>query len=147
MKIILLSDIANLGKRNEIKDVSDGYGRNFLLARKLAVLATPSAIKELESRKKRDEAEKENKKKEIEALFEKIKDKIITIKEKANEKGELFGSVDKEKILEAVKNEGFEGIKEEYIKLEKPLKSTGEHKIELGLEDLKISFLLKISQE
>lgn len=147
MKVILLGDIANLGKRNEIKEVSDGYARNFLLARKLAILATPANLKAIEERKRKESAEQEKKKKLISEIFNKIKDKVITIKENANEKGELFGSVGKEKILETIKNEGFEEIKEEYIRLEKPLKAIGEHKIELGFEGLKTVFILNVVYE
>lgn len=147
MKIILLSDIANLGKRNEIKEVSDGYARNFLLARKLAMLATPANLKAVEENKKKELAEQEKKKKLISEVFNKIKDKTFSIKEKANEQGELFGSVGKEKIIETLRQEGFEEIKEEYIKLEKPIKAIGEHKIELGFEDFKAQIIFKVDKE
>ncbi|OGZ32140.1 MAG: 50S ribosomal protein L9 [Candidatus Niyogibacteria bacterium RIFCSPLOWO2_12_FULL_41_13] len=147
MKIILLDNVINVGKRNDIKDVSDGYARNFLLTRNLAVLATLANLKNLEQKKKREETEKEKKKREIESIFEKIKDKIIAIKEKANEKGELFGSVGKEEIMEALKKEGIEEIKEEYIKLDKPIKSAGEHKIALEFDELKTIFVLKVHND
>lgn len=144
MKIILLSDIVNLGKRNEIKEVSDGYARNFLLARKLAMLATPANLRIIEERKNKESAEQEKKKKLISEIFNKIKNKTFSIKEKANEKGELFGSVGKQAILKTLKENEFE-IKEDWIKLDKPLKKIGECEIELVFEDLKTSFQIKIS--
>lgn len=147
MKVILVADIPGLGKKNEVKEVKDGFGRNFLLARKLAIMATYPALKELEARKIKEEKQEEKKKEAIKTIFEKIKNREFEIKENANEKGELFGSVGKEKIFEALKNQGFEGIKEEYVKLDKPIKSVGEYKIELGFEDFKINFILKVAAD
>lgn len=144
MKVILLDNIKNLGRKNEVKEVKDGYALNFLLPKKLAMPATPANLKNLEIRKQKEEAEKAKKKETIAAIFERIKNKTIAVKEKANEKGELFGSVGKDKIIEALKNEGLEGIEEGHIKLDKPLKTVGEHKINLAFEDLKVFFVLKI---
>lgn len=143
MKVILLSDVLELGKKNDVKDVKDGFGRNFLLARKLAVIATPSALKQLETKKKKEEEQKAKKKETIKLIFEKIKNQEFEIKEKANEKGELFGSIGKERILLALKEKGFD-VEEKFIQFDKPLKSIGIHKINLELEDLRTSFNLNV---
>lgn len=146
MKIILLTDVLALGKKDEIKEVKDGYARNFLLPKKMAVLATPSALKILETKKKKYEGERIKKKEEIENLFERIKNREFTIKEKANEKGELYGSISKEEIIRMLKENSFE-LEEDFIQLDNPIKSVGDHKINLEFGDLKIKFTLKVAAE
>src|SRR3989344_9173750 len=131
MEIILLKDVPYLGKKYEVKTVRDGYGRNFLIPQKLAEFANRGKLKNLETILK-TRAEKQVK---IETEFIKIlselKDKEIIIKAKANENGELFGSVSKEIISEELKKQGFI-VPTEYInldKLDKNIKHIGEYEI------------------
>jgi large subunit ribosomal protein L9 len=133
MRIILLEDVKNLGKKNEIKDVSDGYGRNFLLKNKLAKLATE---RELLSVEKRKEAEAVQKQKEVaveKELAQKIKSLQLEIKMKVGEKEELFESVNAQKIAEKMQEEGYE-INEKNIIMEESLKKLGEHEVEIKLK-------------
>lgn len=127
MKIILLENVKNLGKKDELKEVAEGYAMNFLFPKKLASLATPEAIDNL--RKKRKEIESEEK---IEGeKFKKIADEIqgrkITIKAKA-EKEKLFGSIGRKEICEELKKQNFD-VAEQSIILKEPLKTTGEKEI------------------
>lgn len=130
MKVILLQNIKNIGKAGEIKEVSDGFARNFLFPKKMAEVATLETVVEAE-KKKKEIFEKEQK--EIEGL-EKIKKELngkkITIKAKS-EKGKLFGSITSKDISSELKKQNF-NIKEECINLKKPIKELGENEIEIN---------------
>lgn len=132
MKIILLENVKNLGKAGDIKEVSDGYARNFLMPQKLAELATPEALKKAEKLKEQGiQKEKEGleKKQELAAV---ISGKEIIIKSKEKD-GKLFGSVGKKEIIKELKNQGIE-IKEESIVLDAPIKEIGEKNVLIELD-------------
>jgi large subunit ribosomal protein L9 len=133
MKIIFLQDVPRVGKRHDIKEVSDGYALNFLLPRKLAVVATPQAMVELERRKKEIVIEREVQESLLLKNLEEIKGKTITIKAKADEKGHLFSAIHEKAIVEAMKNENRVDIGEEFIVLEKPIKEIGEFEIPIEI--------------
>lgn len=137
MKIILLDDLPPLGRKNDVKEVSNGYARNFLFPKKLAKLATPEALKELTSQKEREERKKSEEYQKYNALAERLKPLVLTFKVKVGEKGRTFGSITVVKIHEALKKEGIEA-KKEWIELEEPIKTTGEHMVKVkfphGLE-------------
>ncbi len=137
MKVILLKDIEDLGKKGEIKKVADGYARNFLIPKQMAILATESEIIKAEGQKKID-AEKAEK--EL-ALFQGIASQIdgleLEISVKINEEGNLFGAVTDSQIVEKLKEslsfietipKDFE-IKKEQIKLTEPIKEIGEYEV------------------
>ena len=130
MKVILLQDIPNTGKKNEVKDVSDGYARNFLFPRDLAKPATSEAFKAVTLQKEREEREKSQEYQKSKALVEKLKSLTLTFKVKLGEKGRAFGSVTAVKIRDALKKQGIE-IKKEWIELEKPIKTTGDHTVKI----------------
>lgn len=146
MKVIFLQDVPRVGKRHDIKNVSDGYAANFLLPRKLVVAATPGAVAELERRKKEVIVQKEIQEDLLLRNLEEIKDKVVTIKEKADDKGHLFASVHKEEIAQAMKKEHHAEINEEFIVLEKPIKETGEFDIPVQIKGKKSSFKLIIEK-
>ncbi len=128
MKVILLENIKGLGNKYDIKNVSDGYARNFLISRKLAKAASETAIKELESQK----AEYERQEQEIKAKAEKSAEDLsglkFDFKVKTGKKGEVFGSVSAEDIKKSLIEKGIEAE----ILLDKPLKSLGEHQVEIN---------------
>src|SRR3989344_6098854 len=102
MKIILLKDIQKIGKKYDIKDVADGFGLNMLIPRGLAQVATPTALKNIETLKSKDLAERRV---QGELLFKSlslIKDLTLKLKEKANDKGHLFASVTKEILAQEI---------------------------------------------
>jgi large subunit ribosomal protein L9 len=125
MKVLLIKDVKSLGKAGEIKEVKDGYGQNFLIAKGFAKLATDEVIeewkKEQEEMKKR-EAEEIARLKEIEQRLGQIK---LVIKHKLGANGSLYGAVTKEEIAEALKaQEGIE-IDKKAIEIDKPIKTAG----------------------
>ncbi len=146
MKIIFLQDVPRVGKRHDIKEVNSGYAMNFLFPRKLAELATPKAITELEIRKKSIEIEREVQEDLLMKNLEEIKGKVLYIKAKTDEKGHLFSGIHKKEIVEEMKKQNHADISEEFIILEKPIKEAGEHEIPIVIKNKKSSFKLIVEK-
>ncbi len=131
MKVILLKDVKNLGKKNEIKKVSDGYARNFLLKQGLAKIATSGEVSFLEKLKKDEKKKEERSVEEESKIAKEVDGKIFEIKMKTGEKGELFESINSEKIAKRIKEEGFKNIEKDQIELDKAIKELGEYPIKI----------------
>jgi len=129
MKVILLADIAGLGRRFEIKEVADGYGRNFLLRNKKAELATPDALKSAEKKLAEMSAKETLKLEAAEKAVASLKGKTVKMKAKANEEGHLFAGLHLKDIAEAVKSQLGVSLDESAYDVPANLKSVGEHKI------------------
>jgi large subunit ribosomal protein L9 len=132
MKVILMQDIENLGKKGDVKVVSDGYARNFLLPRKLAKEFTKANIKLIEDEKRRQAIKIEKEKKEFLKIAEKIKNLSITISRNVGEENKMFGAVTSDDIAEALKQEGIE-VDKRKIELAEPIKSLGAYDVEIKL--------------
>lgn len=122
MKVVLLQDVKKIGRKGEIKDVSDGYARNFLLAKGLATVATPAAVEKVKQSENKQKQELEQKKDAIRKLAASIEGKSVLIKVKAKD-GKLFGSVTAKDIAASLKKDGFE-ISEKSIDF-KPMRELG----------------------
>ena len=131
MKVILLQDMAGLGKKYDVKNVSDGYARNFLVPKNLAKIATPKAIKAIEAEKKRLEQEKKIQENILQKNLESLKDLKIVFDGKNNEKGHLFAGIHNQDISKILKEQYHLDIPAEMIELEKPVKETGQYKIKV----------------
>jgi len=131
MKVALLKDVPNLGKRGDAKDVSDGYGRNFLIKNKLAEILTSQVAKRLDAEKDRREKIAEELKKSAVNLKSKIEKIKLTLKAKIGESGQMFGSVTPADLLAELKKNNIK-IEKSQI-LSKPIKTLGEHKIKIKL--------------
>ncbi|MEE9365516.1 MAG: 50S ribosomal protein L9 [Dehalococcoidales bacterium] len=133
MKVVFIEDVPNVAETGEIKDVADGYGRNYLIPRKLAVLADARATQIVETRKRRKariEAETEA---EMRELAKQLEGLDIVIKAKAGAKDRLYGSITNADIAEEVsKSAGLE-IDKRKIELEKPIHETGSYDIPIRL--------------
>lgn len=127
MKVIFTQDIRNVAKKGAIKEVSEGYARNFLFPKNMAKVATPDAI----HRAKVEEAKKEQLKKEASEISRQnmlaLKDKTVVMKMKSKG-GKLFGSIAVKDISTALKKEGFD-VSEKAIVLKKHLKTEGQHDV------------------
>ncbi len=127
MKVILLKDVAKVGQHGTIKDVADGYALNFLIARGLAVQATPEKItaweaeqkKHMEARARDDAARAKS--------IQSLEGARVEIQARATEKGGLFKSITAADIVRAIASQRNVAIDEDLITLEKPLKEVGEH--------------------
>ena len=126
MKVILLKDVEKLGQKGEVKNVADGYARNFLIPNKLAVLATKSELAKLEEKKKIEVEKAEEELKLYQEMASQIDGLEIEIPVKISEEGKLFGAIMASQIAEKLKEKNFE-IKKEQIKLESPIKELGEY--------------------
>lgn len=126
MKVILLKDVEKLGKKGEVKNVADGYARNFLIPNKLAALATKSELAKLEEQKKIETEKAEEELKFYQEIANQIDGLELEIPVKVSEEDKLFGAVTASQIAEKLKEKNFE-IKKEQIKLEEPIKEIGEY--------------------
>lgn len=120
----------------KIEEVSDGYGRNYLIPKGLAVLATEAELEKNVENKKKEGENEERKKNELKLTAEKLGGKLITVSKKTGEDGKLFGSVTTKEISEAINSQlGFR-INKHNIILKAPIKTVGEYKIiiDLGME-------------
>jgi len=145
MKIILQQDIPKIGRKGEIKNVSDGYARNYLIKNKLAVLAVGSAVQEAKQSQEADAQKKEKELKAVKELAKKISETILTTSLKMGKDGGIFGSVNTEKISSLLAEKGMH-IKKTNIDLDRSIKALGEHKIKIRL-DHGITAELKIKIE
>ncbi|GED26939.1 50S ribosomal protein L9 [Brevibacillus agri] len=105
MKVIFLQDVKGQGKKGEIKDLSEGYVRNFLLPRKLAKEATDSNIKTLDAQKRSEEKRKEQEKLEAQALGAKLSELTVKVTGKAGEGGRLFGAISSKQVAQALEEQ------------------------------------------
>lgn len=133
MKVILRSDIINVGKQGDIKDVSDGYARNYLIPRNLVMEATPSNLKTWEKEKKQLEKQRAQVVAQAQELADKIEKATITITAKTGASGRLFGSVTNVNIARALGENGFLVDKHDIV-LPNPIKEPGVYNIDIRLQ-------------
>ncbi len=133
MKVVLLKDVRNMGKRDDILTVSDGYARNFLFPQKLAAEATPGMLKEIERKRAAQDAREAEMRTEAMAKAELLKNKVIVLQVKCGEKGRLYGSVTSAEVAEALEKQ--HGIKADKRKIDlgDPIRETGIRDISVWL--------------
>jgi len=128
MKVILLEDVKGLGKKNEVKEVKEGYARNFLLPQGKAQVATTANLKQLEVIRKQQEKALAEAKAQAEKMAEKMKNKTISLSAKGKD-GKLFGAITEKEVLKALKKAGLE-IGEGKVEMEK-IKTAGKHPLKI----------------
>jgi len=147
MKIILKDDIKKLGYRNDVLDVKDGYGRNYLIPQGLAALATPSALKVLEEEIRQNRAKEEQRLDAAKELAGKLEGLVLKIGTKAGSNGRIFGSVTTIQVAQCLKDEGFD-IDRKKIDLESDIKELGNFNAELDLhKEVKVNIGLEVFHE
>jgi large subunit ribosomal protein L9 len=133
MKVILLEDVKNVGKKGTIINAKDGYARNFLFPKNLAIEATDVNLRNLENAKKQKEAKEKEILEEAKRLEEKLMQITIVIKTKTGENGKLFGSITTKELAEILeKDHGFEFDKKK-LELDDTIKSVGEYFVKVKL--------------
>src|SRR3990167_5167235 len=133
MRVILLRDVPKVGKKFEVKEVAAGYARNLLLKRNLAKVATPEALQWLEMQKELQSQKSEEELKHAQELASSLDDLEVPLAVKVGEGGQLFESINAQKIAERLKEMGYD-VKKGQIKLEEPLKESGEFSVGISLE-------------
>jgi len=134
MKVILQKDYQNLGDAGDIKDVSDGYARNFLIPNRIAIRADEGSAKAALHQKKMIELKKEKRKKSMEEVATKLKGKEIEVFVKVGENDKLFGSVTPQDVSQALKNSGFE-VDKRKIEFTESIKALGSYQVRIKLAD------------
>lgn len=124
MKVILIEDVDRVGRKGDIRNVANGYGRNFLLPRKLAVVATEGNLKQVEQLKKREKVREAKEETDALQMKEQLEQVSLTIAMKAGEGDVLFGSVTSSDISEALEKEGY-SIDKRKVELDEPIKRLG----------------------
>jgi len=133
MRVILLQDVENLGKKYEVKDIKNGYARNFLIPQGLVKPATKETLKWLESQKETEQKKAEEELKKAQELASQIDGIEVIIPVKVGEEGQLFEKINSQKIAEKMKELGFD-INKERIILEEPIGELGEFPIKVKFE-------------
>ena len=133
MKVVFLTDVKGQGKKDQVKDVSDGYARNFLLPKGLAVPADAKMLNEIKNRESSKQHKIEVEKAEANALAEKLKNIVVKIKAQAGSDGRLYGSVTTKDIAEALEAQHGIVIDRRKLTLNDPIKAHGTYILELKL--------------
>ena len=144
MKVILQQDVKGQGKKGQMIEVSEGYARNFLLPRKLAIPATADAINTMNLKEKAKKAEEARMKAEAQEIAEKLKECTVKLTAKAGNGGRLFGAVTTKEISDGLQKQFGINIPKQKLVLDEPIKAFGtyEVKAKLGFE---ISGVLKVT--
>jgi large subunit ribosomal protein L9 len=125
MKVILLDDVAKLGRRGDVRDVADGYARNYLIPKKLALGATAGNLKNLEHLRAQQQAKGARIRGEADALRARIEGLVFEVARQASEEGKLFGSVTAQDVVDFLAGHGLT-VERRRVQLEEPIKSLGE---------------------
>ena len=133
MKVILLDNIKGVGKKDEIINASDGYARNYLFPKKLAVEATKENLGKLESKNEANKFKKQNEKNDALEVANKLKELVLTIKVKAGENGKIFGGVTSKEISENLKEQYKIEIDKKKIEVKETIKNIGRFTINIKL--------------
>ncbi len=133
MKVILIKDMENLGKVGDVVNVKDGYARNYLIPKGVALEATQSNINRVKKEMKALKRKVEKELSRFRELAEKLSSVRVTIEHEAGEEGKLFGSVTTSQIEKALHKAGFEDVEKRQIILEKPIRETGSYDVKIHL--------------
>jgi large subunit ribosomal protein L9 len=133
MEVLLVKDVAQLGRAGEVKRVADGYARNFLFPRQLAVVATPGVVKQAREVQQAETKRKAKALSDAQILAERLDGLTVTFKVRAGESDRLYGSITNANIAEALEEQISEPVDRRKIDLEEPLKELGTHAITVRL--------------
>lgn len=147
MKVILLKDVKGVGRAHEAVALSDGHALNYLIPKKLAILATPAAVKEAETRRKQAEDRSALDTALLAQNIAALAEVRIVIRTKANEKGHLYDAIGEPEIRAAAKEQARIDVPEGAVRLEKPLKELGTFDIPVAVGDLFGKFSVTIEVE
>jgi large subunit ribosomal protein L9 len=132
MKVILLDNVVKVGRRGEVRDVSDGYARNYLIPKKLALSATAGNLKNLGQIQKQQDAKADRIKSEAEALRDRIEALVYEERRQASDEGKLFGSVTSQDIVEFLERHTIR-VERRRVGLDEPIKTLGETMVPVRL--------------
>lgn len=148
MKVILKQDVKGLGKKEEMVNVSDGYARNYLLPRGIAVEASAANINIMNTKRDAERSKKDRELAHAKEMAGRMKDMVVTIKTKSGESGKLFGSITSKDIADKLKNDYKLDIDRKKVILSDPIKSVGTSEIEIKLyPEVSAKITIKVEHE
>lgn len=148
MKVIFLQDVKGKGRKGELKEVADGYARNYLLARGLAVIANKGNLNALKEQKRREEEKRKAEREEAKQIADKLEKETLIIKtDKVGKDGRLFGSITSKQISQELKKQYQIKIDKKKIQLSEPIRTVGATRITLKLHPEVTSSLIVHVQE
>ena len=133
MKVVFLQDVPNVAKAGDVKDVADGYGRNYLIPKKLAVVATSAELNRLELQRNADVRRQARTEQDAEAFAKVLQDTTVALKMRAGTKDKLYGSVTSADIAKEIKKLTKQDIDKRKIELEEPIRELGSHQVSIKL--------------
>jgi large subunit ribosomal protein L9 len=147
MKVILMTDVPALGHRGETRDVANGYARNFLLPRKLAVLATPANLKNVEHLKRQRQKEDDRALEAARATAAKIAALTLAVTARASEDGRLYGSVSAQDVIEFLERHQVT-VEKRRVQLEEAIKAVGDYQVPIRLHgDVTATLTVSVTAE
>ena len=147
MKVILKEDVQNLGQQGDVVEVKPGYARNYLMPQKLAILFTKQQKKSIEQAQIVEKRKLEREKNQLESVLKQVENLNLSLKMQSEEDDKLFGSVTKLDIVKLLEENGIT-IDKKYIDLSSPIKTLGEHKVNIVFtKEMSASFTLVVEKE
>lgn len=148
MKVILSQDVKGLGKKGDMVEASDGYARNFLLPKKLAVEANAANINEMNIRKESEKAKKEKELQQAKALADNLRGKTVVIRAKSGENGKLFGSITNKDVADAIKAQMKVDIDKKKLIMPDAIKTIGSVEVDIKLyPEVSTKITVRVVQE
>ncbi|HEY9480779.1 MAG TPA: 50S ribosomal protein L9 [Candidatus Paceibacterota bacterium] len=144
MKIVLLKDAKNIGKKHDVKVVADGFALNNLIPQGIAEVATAKVLSRVEAIRKQEEADKKVRADLLAKNLKSLHDAQVVVTMEANEKGHLFAGLHAAEIAPLVKEQTRIDVLPEFIVLEKPIKEVGAHKIDVKVQGQSATFTLNV---
>lgn len=145
MKVILNEDVRKVGKKGQVVEVADGYGHNFLIARGLAVEATPAAMKVLADKRAADKRRDDKVRAEAEAASARLSGKVVRVSIAAGEGGKLFGAVTTAQVAEALKAQYDLDVEKKNLKIDGTVKALGSYRLAIKLHSsVEVSMTLAV---
>lgn len=133
MKVVFTEDVPNVARAGEVREVAAGFGRNFLLPRGLATLATPAALKKVESLRQVDAQRQAQSDEEARAIAEVLEDFSLTLKARAGSRGRLYGAITSGDIAREIQAQTSCQVNKRKIELEEPIHQLGEYEVAIKL--------------
>ncbi|MCL5774953.1 MAG: 50S ribosomal protein L9 [Patescibacteria group bacterium] len=133
MKVVFIKDAPGNGRKGELKEVSDGFAKNFLIAKGFAQAVTPQLMQKLEKERKEQDQKKQKEAARQQILKSEIEKRIFSIKVKIGDKGQVFGGVHEKEVAKAISDKVGEEIGKNQVEIQEALKTPGEHSVAVNL--------------
>lgn len=147
MEVLLLQDIAGIGKKNDLLVVGDGYALNYLLPRRAALVATPVVRKRYADLIRRRAEERETEKAAQAGVAKSLADKSLTFTKKVTKTGKLYAAINKKAIADALKTQLSMDIGEEAVMMDEAIKTTGTHTVNIKINDQMVALSVAVEAE